>query len=134
MEQNKQTYIQNAKDIFELVKADFDDFQQNFIIIGLDIKNGVIFKKILFKGGVDRGICDARIIFRELLNNRCSNYVICHNHPTRHLDPSREDIEATRKLIDCSNMLSIELFDHVIFSDTNYYSFKESRILETTQN
>ena len=49
----------------------------------------------------------------------------CQNHPSGELQPGKEDIDVTKRLTQCGNLLGIEVLDHLIISKDNFYSFAE---------
>ena len=51
--------------------------------------------------------------------------ILCHNHPSGNLKPSKQDIEITKKIKQCSELFEISLLDHLIISNFGYYSFSE---------
>ncbi|MGJ1311773.1 JAB domain-containing protein [Sphingobacterium multivorum] len=57
----------------------------------------------------------------------CNAIRICvaHNHPSGTLKPSQADRQITRKLIDAGNILDIQVLDHLILTEQNYYSFRD---------
>lgn len=103
--------------------------QENFILLCLDSCNQVLKKKILFKGGISQCSIDLRLIFNEVLKtNRCSKFIIAHNHPTGNLQPSRPDLVLTKRIKESAELLSLSFLDHIIFSKLKYFSFQEKNI------
>ena len=64
-----------------------------------------------------------RETFRRAIAHGSASIIIAHNHPSGEVDPSTDDVLATRKLQDAGAVLGIPLLDHVIFSETSFYSF-----------
>lgn len=60
------------------------------------------------------------------MKERATAIIVAHNHPSRNLQPSKEDREVTARLKESGKLLGIELLDHIIFSDEKYYSFLEN--------
>ena len=84
------------------------------------------------KFGVD-GSSGVSLNFRELLkdcvNIKADRVVLCHNHPSGSIEPSKEDIETTQKVIDIFTTIGISVMDHIIIGNDNYFSFKENYLL-----
>ncbi len=99
--------------------------QECFLALFLDTKNKVNGHKVIFKGGVDNVQIDARELFREALKNKASKIIIAHNHPSQNVQPSREDIILTSKLVEAGRLMNIPVLDHIIVSYKQYYSFME---------
>lgn len=103
--------------------------QENFILLCLDSCNQVLKKKILFKGGISQCSIDLRLIFNEVLRtNRCSKFIVAHNHPTGNLQPSKPDLVLTKRIKDGAELLSLSFLDHIIFSKLKYFSFQEENL------
>lgn len=80
-------------------------------------------------GGISHTIVDPRIIFLKALEVQATSMVLCHNHPSGSLRPSRADEELTAKLKSAGKLLDIEVVDHLIVSDEGYYSFADEGMI-----
>lgn len=125
----KKNQIRSSSTALEFFKKDLDFSQENFILIGVDTKNNIIFTKTLFKGGLDWCAIDTKLIFKELLINGCSGFMIGHNHPSSDLNPSREDLEVSDKIKEISKILELRYLDNLIFDKENYISFFDENLL-----
>ncbi|MEO8820681.1 MAG: JAB domain-containing protein, partial [Ginsengibacter sp.] len=81
------------------------------------------------KGGISQTIVDPRIIFLKALEVQATSLVLCHNHPSGSLRPSRADEELTAKLKSAGKLLDIKVIDHLIVSDEGYYSFADEGLM-----
>jgi DNA repair protein RadC len=54
---------------------------------------------------------------------------LSHNHPSGNLQPSKNDIELTRKLKKAGDMLELPVLDHILFSDEKYFSFADEGLM-----
>ena len=72
---------------------------------------------------------DARIIFKQAIENLASSIVLCHNHPSGNLKPSEEDIRITKKLKDAGKLVDIAIIDHIIIAGNNFFSFADEGLL-----
>lgn len=103
--------------------------QENFILLCLDSCNQLLKKKVLFKGGTSQCSIDLRLIFNEVLRtNRCSKFIVAHNHPTGNLQPSKPDLILTKRIKEGAELLSLSFLDHIIFSKLKYFSFQEENL------
>lgn len=97
--------------------------QENFILIVLDRKLHILKKMVLFKGGTESSIVDIRLLMGTALSVRTgTGMIVAHNHPSRCLTPSREDIECSQRIRDSCRLLGIQLVDVLIFSEFSYLS------------
>ena len=114
--------------IEELWNMNIDYNQENFILLCMDGSNNLLKKKVLFKGGMNKSLVDIRLLFNEVLTTKgCCNFIVSHNHPSGTLIPSKQDMEITRKIKETSDLLSLNLLDHIIITRTKFYSFLEER-------
>ena len=97
--------------------------QEYFYCLYLDSKNNLIERKLLFMGTINRSIVHPREIFKEAYLTSASKIICMHNHPSGDIKPSMEDIRLTKSLIEIGKLQGIDIMDHLIFGDDNYYSF-----------
>jgi len=100
-----------------------------FYVLYLDYQMRLIHEECLFKGGIHCSLLDLRLIFHEAIKCLATKLIVAHNHPSGKLDPSEEDIQVTKRLIEVGHLLEIEVLDHFIVTQTDYYSFKEHHLI-----
>lgn len=100
--------------------------QEHFYCIYLNNKKKIIKDKLLFIGTINYSIVHPREIFKEAYLLSASAIICVHNHPSGDPTPSEEDIELTHNLSHISQMLGINLVDHIIIGQNKYYSFFEN--------
>lgn len=88
--------------------------QESFQVLTLNSKSKLISRHLVGLGTVESTPVRARETFRPAITDGASAVVIVHNHPSGDTTPSREDIEATRSLIEAGRIVGIPVFDHVI--------------------
>ena len=98
-------------------------------MIYLNTSNKVLAKEQISKGGISFTSVDNRIILKRALNFNSVSIIAVHNHPSGNLKPSNADINLTKKLKLACESLEIKLLDHIIISDSGYYSFLDENIL-----
>lgn len=103
-----------------------DKKQEYFYCIYLDNKKNIIKDKLLFIGTINHSVIHPREIFKEAYLISASSFICVHNHPSGDPIPSKEDIEVTKNLFKISQILGIELVDHIIIGHNKYYSFFEN--------
>jgi len=99
-----------------------------FYIICLDTQRRLIRAELVHEGGLDATAVYPRIILEAALKNRAACVVLTHNHPGGRLLPSKSDMEVTKKLRTALESIDVELIDHIIVADGNYYSFVEKKV------
>lgn len=103
--------------------------QEHFVVLGLNTKNEIIFKETVFIGSLNASIVHPRETYKHLIRRSCASAIVAHNHPSGQPDPSREDIEVTKRLCEVGRIVGIELLDHVIIGAQSYVSLKEKGYL-----
>ena len=113
------------QDVFEEVKHYFDYEQERFIVVGVNGAGEIAYSKVVTIGLLDRTLIHPREVFSDAIKMRCSGIFIAHNQPSSYVEPSEADIMSTERLKQAGELLGIKLLDHIIFSETEYYSFRE---------
>ncbi len=97
----------------------------NFICLYLNTKNQVIHRQTIFIGSLNTSIVHPREVFKEAFRRAAASIICLHNHPSGDPTPSREDIEVTKRLVECGQIIGIEVLDHIIIGDHKFVSLKE---------
>ena len=99
--------------------------QEVFIVIGLDIRNGLVDVVEVARGTVLGVEVHPREVFRPLIRMAAAGGVLVHNHPSGDPTPSTEDVELTRRLREIGQLVGIPIVDHVIVAQDRFYSLAE---------
>jgi DNA repair protein RadC len=118
--------ITRPADIYALVRHYADRKQERFISVSLNGAHEVLAVRVVTMGLVNRTIIHPREVFADVIADRSCGICVCHNHPSGAIAPSQEDNEVTLALVKAANVLGINFLDHVIFSETSYYSYRHS--------
>ncbi|OYW19845.1 MAG: hypothetical protein B7Z54_02775 [Sphingobacteriales bacterium 12-47-4] len=102
-----------------------DHTHEVFAVLFLNRANRINHFEIISQGGITGTVADPRIIFKKALQEEAVSIILCHNHPSGNLKPSRADQELTQKIKEASQFLDIKLLDHIIVSSEGYYSFAD---------
>lgn len=82
------------------------------------------------RGGTSGTVVDLKIIFAAALKGMAAAIIVAHNHPSGNLEPSRADIELTKKLQCVGLDLDLLVLDHLILAPTEgYYSFADNGLI-----
>jgi len=122
--------ITTSKQIAEYLKTMIKDYTcEVFGVIFLNQSNKVNHFEIISKGGITGTVADPRVILRKALDTEATSIILCHNHPSGSLKPSRADEELTAKIKEAARYLDIRVLDHLIVSEQGYYSFADEGLL-----
>ncbi|GAE27532.1 DNA repair protein RadC [Halalkalibacter wakoensis JCM 9140] len=116
--------IRSPEDAFTYLKDMQHLTREEFVVLGLNTKNEVLFRQTIFTGSLNAFIVHPRETFKALIKRSCASAIVAHNHPSGNPSPSREDLEVTKRLTEVGKVIGIEVLDHIIVGNT-YYSFKE---------
>lgn len=103
--------------------------QEYFYCIYLDNAKKIIKEKLLFIGTINYSVVHPREVFKEAYILSASAIICIHNHPSNNLNPSSNDIEITKRLIEIGNILDIKIVDHLIIGNDTYFSFLENNLI-----
>src|SRR5690606_31424904 len=118
--------ITSSEDAYKIIKPHLMDLKhEEFWVILLNRANMVIRKSIVSSGGVSGTIADPKMIFKIALDNLASSVILVHNHPSGNIKPSESDIQLTKKMKAGCRVLEIPVIDHLIFTNSHYYSFAD---------
>lgn len=122
--------ITSSSDIAEIFIPLFrDEVKEKFIVVCLNSANKIIRYEIISVGSLNSSIVHAREVFKVAIENNSANIILLHNHPSGNEDPSKEDINVTKKLVEAGKVLEINVFDHIIIAENNYTSFVDRKII-----
>ena len=100
---------------------------EQLLIAMFDIKCHLIGAAQIATGSAHSVFGSPRDIFMCALRQRATAIILLHNHPSGDPTPSRDDARLTQRVMECGKLLEIELSDHIIIGDNNYYSFRENK-------
>jgi len=125
-----QSRITQPQDLYDQFKSLFhNDVKEKFVVFWLNSQNRVIGFEVVTEGTLDSSVVHPREVFRGAIVATCRNIIIAHNHPSGNPEPSNEDISITKKLVESGKIIEINVFDHIIFTNSGYTSFVEKRLM-----
>ncbi len=122
--------VSHSGDIARFLQTKLKDHRHEvFAVLFLNRANKINHFEIISEGGITGTVADPRIILRKALEEDAVNIILCHNHPSGSLKPSRADEELTKKIKEAARLFDITVLDHIIVSEEGYYSFADEGIL-----
>ena len=100
-----------------------------FRVLFLDSKNRMLCFEDVARGTLTSCLVHPREVFSTAVRLRCASIITIHNHPSGAQEPSKEDIEITRRLREAGKLLGIRLLDHIIIGDRQHFSFADEDLL-----
>jgi DNA repair protein RadC len=123
------THIKHPSDIFNTVRHYTDRRQERFICLSMNGAHELMKVRTVTLGLVNKTIVHPREVFADPIQDRASAIAVAHNHPSGQLKPSPEDGDITFQLFEAAKILGFRFLDHVIFTETGYFSYRQAGIL-----
>ncbi len=123
-------HISTPCDVIPFVNHYAMSGKEHFLAVTLNGGHNIIQIHVVSIGTTNSAFVHPREVFYEAIKENASAILVCHNHPSGSVEPSDEDIECTRKLLDASKIIGIPILDHIIIDCNSYYSFLESGLLK----
>jgi DNA repair protein RadC len=124
------TSVTSSNEIASFLQTRLKDYRHEvFGILFLNKANKVNHFEIISEGGITGTFADPRIILKKALEENAVSIILCHNHPSGSVKPSRADEELTSKIKEAAKYFDIHVLDHIIVSDQGYYSFADEGTL-----
>lgn len=127
----KKISITNSRLAEELLHDEMANLDHEEVwLIFLTCKKTLIATEMVSRGTLTDTAIDYRTVVRRALLNNAESIVIAHNHPSGDAWPSIPDIRFTTELKYVCKIMKIELADHLIISEDEYYSFNEEKVIK----
>jgi DNA repair protein RadC len=120
------TFLSSSKAVFDYLFHSMRDLKREvFKVLFLNRKNELLSDEDVFWGTLTGSVIYAREIVTLALEHKAAALVFVHNHPSGDATPSNEDRKLTRDLVWASQLLTIQVLDHVIIGNNTYFSFAD---------
>ena len=118
--------IRNSTDVVNLMQEKIACLDhEEFCAIYMNQANRILNTVQISKGGITSTEVDTRIVMQEAVILKATQIILCHNHPSGSVKPSKADIQLTEKIRKAAQIMDIVLVDHIIIHREKYYSFAE---------
>lgn len=132
--------IANSEDVYNIMQQvllrenRISRKQEHFWIIGLDNKSSILFIELLALGQQNRVNMNPSDTFRMAIYKLATQAILVHNHPSGATDLSKEDKELTDYLYKAGKFLKIEVIDHLVITEDDYFSFEDNGMMDNIKN
>ena len=103
--------------------------KEHFVALYLDTQSRLIESRVISVGTLNAALVHPREVFEPAVSLRSSSMIVAHNHPSGSVEPSSEDRDITRRLVETGRTLGIEISDHIIVSGSEFFSFQQQLLL-----
>jgi DNA repair protein RadC len=130
MASREKPVVTSSADVAVYLQALLRDHRHEvFAVLFLNRANKINHFQVISEGGITGTVADPRIILKRALEEDAVSLILCHNHPSGSLKPSRADEELTQKIKEAAKYFDIKVLDHLIVSEDGYYSFADEGLL-----
>ena len=118
--------FKNSREVFEYFRPRFYGLKkERFICLLLDPKNRMFKETVVSEGTLTSSLVHPREVFRDAIREAAASVMFIHNHPSGDPNPSRDDINITKRLVETGRIVGINVLDHIIIADAAYLSLME---------
>ncbi len=103
---------------------------EQFRAFYLNNQNVIISEVLLHDGTVDQAVVYPRKLLEHALRLKATGVILVHNHPGGGLQPSRNDISLTERIMSAAREIGLTVHDHLIITGEGYFSFREQGLLK----
>ncbi|MBQ4161315.1 MAG: DNA repair protein RadC [Parabacteroides sp.] len=122
----KRAEVRTSGDAYKLFYPHLCDLPYEELWVALLDRSSQVIQKIkISQGGISETSADLRIILKAAINALATGLILCHNHPSGNIHPSREDDRLTSQLKEAGKLMDIYLLDHIVLCDGIYYSYAD---------
>lgn len=121
--------IQTTKDIIAQVSYLREHKKENFVVLYLNSRYELLAKETISVGTLNASLVHPREVFEPAARYFAAQIILAHNHPSGNSEPSEDDLDLTKRIVESGKILGIEVIDHVIISNSNSFSFKDKKLI-----
>ena len=103
---------------------------EHILLLLFDSGLHLMGEEMISKGTANAALLSPREVFTQAFRCGAANIMLLHNHPGGEPVPSENDLLITERIGRTGELMDIPLVDHIILGDNNYFSFRESKLLE----
>jgi DNA repair protein RadC len=103
--------------------------QEVFGVLLMNTKHKIVAVHEVSRGTLSASMVHPREVFKLAVLHNAAAIICFHNHPSGDPEPSKEDIEITKRLVEAGKIMGIEILDHIIVGDDRYVSLKERGVM-----
>lgn len=126
---NKNAII-SPNEVHRLVNSKISSYnKEHFLVLSFDVRHKLLGIDTVSVGTLTTSLVHPRETFDVAIRRHASHIILAHNHPSNDTEPSANDLELTRRLVEAGKILDIHVLDHIIVGRDNFLSFKEKQLL-----
>ena len=125
-----QDFLRSSEEVVDYLRLKLRDRSREvFLVIFLNGRNQITAMEEMFEGTLTTSAVYPREVIDRTLKNKAAALVLVHNHPSGNSQPSKEDLDITKRLKDAAASIDVSIHDHLIIAGDDFYSFADHGIL-----
>jgi DNA repair protein RadC len=130
IEENKEKGLTTAKKVYEFIRSKISNYaKEHFVVLSFDARNKFLGVDTVSVGTLDASLIHPRETFDTAIRRHAAYIIVAHNHPSGNAEPSEDDLVITKRLMEASKIMGIEINDHIIVAKNSFFSFKEEKLI-----
>ena len=121
----KMPTVRDAEDVYEYLKEISKFKKEQFRGLYLNSRNKLIYDEVISLGTLNANLVHPREVFQPAVEFSAAAIIVAHNHPSGDPEPSEDDLEITKRLVEAGKIMGLEILDHLIIGKNKYVSLKE---------
>lgn len=123
------SFYLKPEDVWRELKDIREHKKEHFVIFFLDSRNQEIKREVISVGSLNANLVHPREVFEPAVKNLAAQVILAHNHPSGDTEPSEDDLEINKRLVEAGKILGIEVIDHIIVTKDEFLSFKDRGLI-----
>ncbi len=129
--ETKQREVTSAKEVYALVKSKISNYtKEHLVVLSFDSRNKFLGMDTVSVGTLNANLIHPRETFDTAIRRHAAHIIVTHNHPSGDPEPSEDDLEITKRLVESGKILGIEVVGHIIVTKSSFFSFKEKGLIK----
>ena len=95
----------------------------------MDSRNKLISIDDVSIGTINANLVHPREVFKTAIQHLAVSIVIVHNHPSGNPEPSKDDLEITKRITEAGKLIGVNVLDHIIIAKDQFFSFKDKKLI-----
>ena len=122
--------IRSPDDVAKLMSTELRyETKEHLYALVLDSRQRVRKKCLVSTGTLTESLVHPREVYLEAIRFSAASLVLVHNHPSGDPEPSEEDLSITKRLVECGELLGIQVLDHVIVAKRGVVSLRSRQLI-----
>lgn len=124
--------LSSPEAVYQFLSDEFSNLDREIgCILNLKTNGEVINLNVVSMGSLNASVMEVREIFKSSILSNAASIILMHTHPSGELQPSKEDINLTKRVELAGEILGIPLLDHIILGQGEYMSFQEKGYMQS---